>query len=681
MPENRRRRIIKTYDPHKIEEERDLYDEVKEPLLERKIYVPTSLIFGGFLAIILMSFSLTFLIMTWGGDPLELEENGRLAAFREAAAETTLEIRQSPGTRPFGVARPEPQVDVGGLRLALPSVSISGIEAPERRFQRQAANRTFAPVADLSLRTPGITPMASIASIAIPGARRGASSFDRALAISPPRVDLTPRSFRRNFETASVPQTTQKLMMRRFAKATSLPEATGAVNPLTVPLNGQGLEENNRSFDQANGTMEPVSDLAATRQASTNASALSIPANARLTEKGRDFDSPLSATFPVADLSVTAYPPPRAVPEGQTSAQKLLIRRYAKASAPPEAATGNNPLTIPLQGEQIGTRSRNFSRALGLDAPTTDLVLSAGILPGIQGPAVVPDQKLLARRFAKATSIPERLPVPGATETLPVPDPVLENNSIARGPDLEPWQRFAARVPPDIEGQGRIVIIIDDMGNNSNMAARLAELDGPLNFAFLPYAPNLARQTSNIRRRGHELLVHMPMEPTGNENPGPRALTTQLSDTELLETLEWNLTRFEGFVGVNNHMGSRFTADQRRMEIVMKSLKERGLLFLDSLTTNSSKGPSLAKSYNIPWAGRDIFIDNEINEGAILNQLRKVEQVANQRGIAIAIGHPHSETYRALKAWLPTLKGKGLVLVPLSSVVRASEPRKLAGGG
>ncbi len=170
------------------------------------------------------------------------------------------------------------------------------------------------------------------------------------------------------------------------------------------------------------------------------------------------------------------------------------------------------------------------------------------------------------------------------------------------------------------------------------------------------------------------------MEPTGNENPGPRALTTQLNDAELLETLEWNLTRFEGFVGINNHMGSRFTADGRRMEIIMKSLKERGLLFLDSVTTNSSKGPALARSYDIPWAGRDIFIDNEVDERAILNQLRKVEQVAGDKGIAIAIGHPHSATYRALKAWIPTLKGKGLVLVPLSSVVRTNEPLKLVGG-
>ena len=397
MPENRRRSIIKTHRPYENEEERGLYDEGKEPLLERKIYVPASLIFGGFFAIILMSFSLTYLLTTWSGDPLELEENARLVALREAAAETTLEFRQSPSTRPFGVEWPEAVVDVGGFRLALPSVSISGIETDERQFQRQAANRTLPPVADLSLRTRGIGLTASIAPTAIPEARRQASSFDRALVISPPSVDLTPGSFRRDFETTLVPETTQKLMMRRFAKATSFPEATDEVNPLTVPATGQGLTTRNADFERANGTREPVSDLAATRQASR---ALADPANSPLPENGRNFDRPLASTNPVADLGVSVYPAPRAVVEGQKSDQKLLMRRYAKASTPPEAAAGNNPLTIPLEGEQIEPRSPSFSRALGLDAPATDLVLSAGNLPGIQGPAVVPDQKLLARRFA-----------------------------------------------------------------------------------------------------------------------------------------------------------------------------------------------------------------------------------------------------------------------------------------
>lgn len=675
MAENRRRRIIKTAKPLEGEGAGDLYEEVKDPLLERKVYVPVSLIIGGFVAIILMSISLTYMVMTWGGDTLELAENERLAAYREAAAETTLAIRQSPSVRPLGVERPEAEVDVGGFRSALPGASIIGVEASPRAFERQAVGRTAPPVAELLLSGRGTSPVALGVPTAIPGARRQAGSFERALVISPPSVDLIPGSFKRGFEAILIPETSQKLMMRRFAKATVFPESDDTANSLTIPLSGQGLATRNPDFARADGVKEPVSDLAGTREARANIPAITSPGVGALVENGRSFERPQSSGNPVVDLGVNDFPSPGIVPEGQTPDQKLMMRRYAKASAIPEAAAGNNPLTIPLEGGLLTESPRTFSRALGLAEPATDLVLSAANLPSIQGPTAVPGQKLMSRRYAKATVIPERMPRTDPIEVTPAPD-----TSIAGGQNLEPWQRFAARVPAGIEGRGRIVIIIDDMGNNSAMAARLAELDGPLNFAFLPYAPNLTRQTSLMRRAGHELLVHLPMEPTGNENPGPRALTTLLSEAELLEALDWNLSRFAGYVGVNNHMGSRFTADQRRMEIVMRELKERGLLFLDSVTTNSSQGATLARSYDIPWAGRDIFLDNEIDEGAILAQLRKVERVANQRGIAIAIGHPHGETYRALKAWIPTLKAKGLVLVPLSSVVRTSEPRKLAGG-
>ncbi|MEE8294809.1 MAG: hypothetical protein V3R64_03780 [Sphingomonadales bacterium] len=492
MPENRRRRIIKPYDPFEGEEGQELYDEIKGPLLERKIYVPMSLILGGFFAIIVMSISLTYIVISWSGDTLELEENGRLVALREAAAETTLDFRESPSARPLAVERPQAAVDVGGFRQTLPNVRISGIETPERQFQRQATSRSLPPVVDLSQVGSAPSPAASIVQAAIPPPRRQAASFERALRIAPPSVNLTPGSFTRDFETTLVPKTTQKLMMRRFAKATSFPEPTGAVNPLTIPATGRGLAEKNREFSRANGTTEPVSDMAETRQAGTG---LSNPAISPLAESGRNIGRPLGSSNPVVDLNVAGDPTPRAVAEGQPTDQKLLRRRFAKATALPEAEGGNNPLTIPLEGGQVSTRSRTFSRALGLAAPTTDLVLSASILPGTLGPAVVPNQKLMSRRYAKTTSIPERLPFPDPIENTPVPDPVIRDNSIFRSQDLEPWQRYAASVPMGIEGQGRIVIIIDDMGNNSNMAARLAELEGPLNFAFFalrpqPFPPN-----------------------------------------------------------------------------------------------------------------------------------------------------------------------------------------------
>lgn len=114
------------------------------------------------------------------------------------------------------------------------------------------------------------------------------------------------------------------------------------------------------------------------------------------------------------------------------------------------------------------------------------------------------------------------------------------------------------------------------------------------------------------------------------------------------------------------------------MTIVMDELKKRGLLFLDSVTTGSSQGAVLAQQEGLPWAGRDVFLDNEIDEAAIQAQLMKVERIARKKGLVIAIGHPHGATYRALKAWIPTLEAKGFVLVPVSSVVEFHGTRKLA---
>ena len=284
----------------------------------------------------------------------------------------------------------------------------------------------------------------------------------------------------------------------------------------------------------------------------------------------------------------------------------------------------------------------------------------------------VPGQKLLQRRYAIAVTSPQIVDIP------PAPIPAARQTSPLSLQEQVPWRRYAAAIPEDIEGKGRIVIVIDDMGNNSAMARAFGDLEGPLNFAFLPYAPNLERQTQALRGQGHELLLHLPMEPSGNEAPGPKALLTSHTEQELLAAIEWNLSRFEGFVGVNNHMGSRFTKDRERMRLVMEELKQRGLLFLDSLTVPNSEGAKLAKSLGMPWAGRDIFLDNEMDEAAILAQLRQVERIALRRGTVIAIGHPHGATLRALRKWIPTLEGKGLVLVPLSSVVAVEGLPKLA---
>jgi polysaccharide deacetylase 2 family uncharacterized protein YibQ len=237
-------------------------------------------------------------------------------------------------------------------------------------------------------------------------------------------------------------------------------------------------------------------------------------------------------------------------------------------------------------------------------------------------------------------------------------------------PELPAWERFA--VPsPDTQGRPMIAIIIDDMGLERTNADRVAALPGPLTLSFMTYAEDVAKQAALARRRGHELMVHVPMEPLDEElDAGPQTLLGRLSPDELLRRLRWDLSRFDGYVGINNHMGSRFTQSREGMRLVLQELKNRGLLFVDSRTIGDSVGGKLAAELGVPHADRDIFLDNEQDAGAVDLQLARAEEVARRRGYAIAIGHPHDGTIAALARWLPGLARRGFVLVPVSAIVK-----------
>ena len=214
-----------------------------------------------------------------------------------------------------------------------------------------------------------------------------------------------------------------------------------------------------------------------------------------------------------------------------------------------------------------------------------------------------------------------------------------------------------------------VAVVIDDMGLNRALSRRAVALRG-LTLSYLPYGEDLPAQTAEARAAGHELLVHVPMSPEGHENPGPHALTPNLPPAEIARRLDWALTRFSGYVGINNHMGSRFTADEPGMAEVLEQLKSRGLLFLDSRTTPHTVGPAVAHRLGVPLAERNVFLDNVETVDAVRRQLAELEATARRDGAAIAIGHPKDATLKALAPWLAGLEAKGLVLVPLSAIVR-----------
>lgn len=237
-----------------------------------------------------------------------------------------------------------------------------------------------------------------------------------------------------------------------------------------------------------------------------------------------------------------------------------------------------------------------------------------------------------------------------------------------------PWLAYAVPLPSEsMAGRPLIAVVIDDLGLDRRRSSKIVDLPAPLTLSFLPYAQDLAQQTATGRARGHELLVHVPMEPMGaNYDPGPESnlLKVGLSAQEIRARLERDLAQFSGYVGVNNHMGSKFSSDKVGMRIALAELRERGLLFLDSRTSAQSVGAEVAREVGLPFAERNVFLDNVPSLQAVGDQLEKVEAYARQYGHAIAIGHPHDGTIEALSVWLPTLEAKGFVLAPVSAIVK-----------
>ena len=217
-----------------------------------------------------------------------------------------------------------------------------------------------------------------------------------------------------------------------------------------------------------------------------------------------------------------------------------------------------------------------------------------------------------------------------------------------------------------------VAIIIDDIGYDRQIAARFLDLHIPLTLSLLPYGPFSRQIMSDAQGNGHEIMLHLPMEP--NEypqiNPGRGALLARMSADELIRQLERDLDRIPGLRGVNNHMGSRLTTSPERMRQIFTILKKRDLFYIDSRTTAETVARSSAELLQVPFAERDIFIDHVDEPAFIRSQLDRLIKRAKTQGYAVGIAHPHDNTYRILKEMLPRLQ-KEVQLVPASMVVQA----------
>ncbi len=219
----------------------------------------------------------------------------------------------------------------------------------------------------------------------------------------------------------------------------------------------------------------------------------------------------------------------------------------------------------------------------------------------------------------------------------------------------------------------KIAIVIDDLGQDMKQAKEMIALHPDITLAIMPGQRHSREIASLASKGGHEVLLHMPME-RKNHADRPQAKGTLRSDMtpmEFMDTVAENFESVPGAAGVNNHEGSALTGNKEAMKFLMAELKMRELFFLDSLTDPESVAYATAKEFGLRAARRDVFLDNENNNPEyIRGQLQELSRVAEKRGKAIAVGHPHPATISELRKWLAEIDKEGIEIVPMSSLVR-----------
>jgi len=167
--------------------------------------------------------------------------------------------------------------------------------------------------------------------------------------------------------------------------------------------------------------------------------------------------------------------------------------------------------------------------------------------------------------------------------------------------------------PPRIHGPSRpmVAIIIDDMGYDYSMDEAFLQLDAPLSYAFLPFAPNTEKLALKAVSLGRDVLVHLPLEPkNGAVDPGPGVLRLDMDFNSTIETLKRDIEAVPGATGVNNHMGSKYTENERAMQIILSEIRRRHMFFVDSRTTAGTVACATARRMGIPADQRVVFLDH-----------------------------------------------------------------------
>lgn len=227
--------------------------------------------------------------------------------------------------------------------------------------------------------------------------------------------------------------------------------------------------------------------------------------------------------------------------------------------------------------------------------------------------------------------------------------------------------------PVQAPGSAKIALVITDMGKRSRLTRRaLSDLPENTTFAFSPFGQGINGWAEQARRANHETVLMIPMEPANYPQDDPGVLTLLVTHTpeQNARWLHESMTKLTGYVGIITHKGSRFTAAIESMRPIMRELSTRGLMYIDSLSTQYSVGPALARTMSVPVAvnSRIGFVDEEPSAAVISERLDELVKVAQRDGYAVGIARPLPVSMDSINIWAAGLESRGAVLVPISQV-------------
>lgn len=215
-------------------------------------------------------------------------------------------------------------------------------------------------------------------------------------------------------------------------------------------------------------------------------------------------------------------------------------------------------------------------------------------------------------------------------------------------------------------------IIIDDVGYGGKAGDEIMSMPPVLTLSVLPGERLSMAAAELARKKGFEVMLHQPMEGSSKSiRLGPGGLVTNLSDTEILARFRKNLDGIPGAAGVNNHMGSVFTANRSRMKIILEEIRRRKLFFIDSRTSVDTVAEEEAAALGVPAWRRHVFLDNDVSPSAISRQIGTLIEMAKKEGAAIGIGHAHVETIRTIRSMLPEFEKSGVRLVHAGDILKS----------